>query len=70
MQYVIKVGSSKERPCYFASWDGDPGRTLALESAVKFNDRQATLNKIKSLEKKHPNRSFSLKEIIDTTNII
>ncbi len=68
--YVIKIATSNGQPCYFAPWEGDPGRTLKIASAVKFVDRSKAEKKIKELQKEYPRTTYTIKEIPNLNDTI
>lgn len=64
--YVIKFGI--EDPYYIAKWDGDPGRTYSVNSALRFLSRGFAEKAARKVIAKYPNRynentHFEIEEI-------
>ena len=54
------------KTCWYASWDGDPGRTLIRESAKKFKTEQAAQKAVKNIIANNPHRRFAIDDVIVT----
>lgn len=57
-KYIVKL----EKDVYIAKWEGDPGRTLKLDSAKKYNNNK---NAIKGLKQARKYRPFINAEICE-----
>ena len=68
MKYVIKTGS--KLTCYHIESNGKFFLTSTINSALKYDSKSKAEKKLKQLQKIHPERKYTLKEIINTTNII
>ena len=69
MQYVIKTNLNKAT-WYFCLTQGNDDLCRRVIDAEHYLFPDEALSKIRDLKKAFPKESFSLKEIIDTTNII
>ena len=50
--YVIKILNSSQ-PCWVASWEGDPPRTLKIENAQRFKSIESAKSRIKEIKQTH-----------------
>ncbi len=58
--FVIKVDN-----WWFASWEGDPGRTLVLNSAKIYESDIQAKRALKKAKKLYPNRDISKAEVVE-----
>ena len=58
--YVVEL----QEGCWLAPWNGDPGRTLVLESAKKFNFILEAEKALEKAKKNNPFRSFTNARIV------
>lgn len=56
MLYCIKIKSITE--CWFADWEGDPGRTLVKDNAKTFTTKKDADKKCNILSSQYPTRSM------------
>lgn len=50
--------------CFFAAWQGDPGRTLVLKNAKVYKSKSAAQKAIETARKRFPRRQYDQCEII------
>lgn len=50
--------------CFFAPWQGDPGRTLVLKNAKVYESKSKAMKAIETARKRFPRRQYDQCEII------
>ena len=62
--FIIRIETNNNHRCWYkADVEGDPGRTLNIGDATKFNLWSKCTRKILELREIYPNRGFSLEAI-------
>ena len=58
--YVVELQAG----CWLSNWKGDPGRTLVLDSAKKFNFKLKAEKALEKAKKDNPFRAFTTAQVV------